>query len=212
MSSPGPHTPVPEGSGLMGSAPHPEREQVWEQGASRSVAIHGVGPWTAPGMKPAPPSPAPRQRGRAELCWAGGQRAGTARTWVSMAVGAQLPAKWARRCQRGKRRGSGALAFKPCHPCRWHVLRVAAAARPPAEAKVWKSGFKKKKKNHNKYREGLTKLRASFPKPRCSSPGAPVCQAACECVSDLQRLVPALDPRSNIVLAGHGLGRFFFGE
>lgn len=108
-----------------------------------------------------------------------------------MAVGVPAPSQAGKELPEGqetwlagegfpRRGGSGVLAFKLCHPCRWHVLRVAAA-RPPRQG--YGNQASKKKKNHNKYREGLTKLRASFPKPHCSSPGSPVSQAACESVS-----------------------------
>lgn len=88
---------------------------------------------------------------------------------------------------------------------RWHsscATRVAGmcfAWQPPArQGKGMEIRLKKKnkKKNHNKYREGLTKLRASFSKPRCSSLGSPVCQAACECVSQFAKA--GARPRSQI--------------
>lgn len=68
-----------------------------------------------------------------------------------------------------------------------------------------------KKTNHYKYRDGLTEVSVSFPKPRCSSAGSPVCQAACECVSGSAE--PGVRPRSQIKYCAcrSRLGRFFWG-
>lgn len=63
----------------MGSAPHSEREQVLEQGASPSVISHGLNPLLLCQVLNQLPH---------SLGWAD-----TAHTWVLMAVGAQLLAK-----------------------------------------------------------------------------------------------------------------------
>lgn len=101
--------------------------------------------------------------------------------------------------------GSGALVFELCHPCRWHVFCVAAAR--PLRQEYGNQALKKKI---------LINIEKDSPS---EEPPSRSLAARCRdllCVKqhvsvapDSQRLVPALDARSNIVLAGHGLGRFF---
>lgn len=145
---------------------HPRKEQGLEQGA--------------PGART-------KQRRRQQSHR--GLQAGAARARVSKAVGAGVPMQVSGELQQGQEpRGAGEGTRPP-----WLASAGARAVPPvslasaprgsrlPSTAGLWKSSLEKKKKNCNKYGDGLTKLRTSFPKPRCSAAGSPVCQAACEC-------------------------------